>query len=296
MKFQGYIFRYFLLGSLFLSQNLIAQGDSIVEELWVIETRDGNEFAGEILSSGEEAILLRTSTYGDIRIPLGQIRSKTLLQPENIVEGEYWFSNPHATRYFFGTNGYGLKQGEGYYQNTWILFNQVNYGFTNYFSMGAGIVPLFLFAGSPTPVFITPKVTLPLVKEKFNLGLGGLFTTVLGEGFSFGLTYGTLSIGSRDHNLAIGAGWTFSNEGGLAERPTIMLSGMTRIGKKGYLLTENYYLGFGGGSSIGIISFGGRSVQKRLAVDYGLILPVGADIGSFIAIPWLGITIPFGNK
>ena len=162
--------------------------------------------------------------------------------------------------------------------------------------MGVGIVPLFLFAGAPTPVFITPKVTMPLVKEKFNLGLGGLFATVLGEGPSFGLAYGTLSIGSRDHNLAIGAGWGFSNDGGWTERPAIMLSGMTRVGKKGYLLTENYYLGFGGESSIGIISFGGRSVQKRLAIDYGLILPVGTDIGSFVGIPWLGITIPFGNK
>ncbi|MEZ5070324.1 MAG: hypothetical protein R2751_04985 [Bacteroidales bacterium] len=41
-----------------------------------------------------------------------------LLQSNDLVEGEYWFSNPHATRYFFGTNGYGLEKGEGYYQNT----------------------------------------------------------------------------------------------------------------------------------------------------------------------------------
>jgi hypothetical protein len=274
----------------------MAQRDSTAAETWVIETLDGNEFTGEILSEDQGALMLRTITYGDIRIPLNLIRSRILLQPGNFVEGKYWFSNPHATRYFFGTNGYGLKQGEGYYQNTWILFNQVNYGFTDNFSMGAGIVPLFLFAGAPTPVFITPKATLPLVKEKLNVGIGGLFAVVLGEGLSFGLPYGTLSIGGRDHNLAIGTGWGFSNDGGWAERPTIMLSGMTRVGGKGYLLTENYYLGFGGRSSIGIISFGGRSVQKRLAIDYGLILPVGADIGSFIAIPWLGITVPFGHK
>ena len=296
MKLQRYIFRFLLLGSLILSQNLIAQKDTIVAETWVIETLDGNEFTGEILSEDQGVLMLRTITYGDIRIPVSQIRSKILLQPENFVKGEYWFPNPHATRYFFGTNGYGLKQGEGYYQNTWILFNQVNYAFTDNFSMGGGIVPLFLFAGAPTPVFITPKATLPLVKEKLNVGLGGLFAIVLGEGLSFGLPYGTLSIGGRDHNLAIGAGWGFSNDGGWAERPTIMLGGMTRVGEKGYLLTENYYLGFGGGNSIGIISFGGRSVQKRLAIDYGLILPVGTDIGSFIAIPWLGITVPFGNK
>jgi hypothetical protein len=206
MRLQRCIFPFFLLGSLVLSQNLIAQRDSIVAETWVIETLDGNEFTGEILSEDQGALMLRTITYGDIRIPVDQIRSKILLQSENFVEGEYWFSNPHATRYFFGTNGYGLKQGEGYNQNTWILFNQVNYGFTNYFSMGAGIVPLFLFDGAPTPVFITPKATFPLVKEKLNVGLGGLFGIVLAEGLSFGLPYGTLSIGGRDHNLAIGAG------------------------------------------------------------------------------------------
>lgn len=261
-----------------------------------IETLDGNEFTGEIVSEYQDTLILRTGTYGEIRIPVGQIRSRILLRPENFVEGEYWFSNPHATRYFFGTNGYGLRKGEGYYQNTWILFNQVNYGFTKNFSMGAGIVPLFLFAGSPTPVFITPKVTFPLARERVNLGLGGLFATVIGEGITIGLPYGTVSAGNRDHNLAIGGGWGFSNDGGWAERPTIMLSGMTRVGRKAYLLSENYYLGFGGGSSIGILSIGGRSVQTRLAVDYGLILPVGADIGSFVAIPWLGITVPFGNR
>jgi hypothetical protein len=74
-----------------------------------------------------------------------------------------------------------------------------------------------------------------------------------------------------------------------------MLSGMTRVGKKTYLITENYYLSVGEGQSIGIIMLGGRSVQKRLAIDYGLVLPVGTDLGEFLAIPWLSITLPFGN-
>jgi hypothetical protein len=69
---------------------------------------------------------------------------------------------------------------------------------------------------------------------------------------------------------------------------------MTRVGKKTYLLTENYLIG-AGGSSFGLISAGGRSVQKKLAIDYGLVFPIGMDIGSFIAIPWLGIAVPFGN-
>jgi hypothetical protein len=98
--------------------------------------------------------------------------------------------------------------------------------------------------------------------------------------------------------MTLGAGWSFSaydSNWEWSDRITLMLSGMTRVGKKTYLLTENYYLSLGTGESIGIIMLGGRSVQKRLAVDYGLVIPVGMDLGTFIAIPWLSITLPFGK-
>ena len=216
------------------------------------------------------------------------------MKKSDLIEGEHWFDNPHATRYFFMTNGYGLRKGEAYYQNTWIMFNQVSYGITDHITLGGGMVPLFLFAGSPTPVWITPKVAIPIVKDKINLSAGMILGHILGEGVNFGIGYGAFSVGNRDNNLTLGAGWAFA-DGDWANSPTITLSGMTRVGRKTYLLTENYYIGISGDSSIGILSMGGRSVQKRLAVDYGLIIPIGAEIGTFIAVPWLGIAIPFGN-
>ena len=194
--------------------------------------------------------------------------------------------------YFFVPNGYGLKKGEGYYQNTWILFNQLSYGLHDYFSLGVGMLPLFLFAGAPTPLWITPKVQFPVVEDKVNMGAGLLAATIIPEGGVIGITYGVVSLGSRDHNLSAGLGWGFS-DGGWADVPTFSLSGMTRISVKTFLMTENYFINTGG-DNIGIISLGGRTVQRRLAVDYGLIFPL-ADIGEFIAIPWLGITVPFGN-
>ena len=181
------------------------------------------------------------------------------LNKSSMVEGEHWFSNPHATRYFFMTNGYGLKQGEAYYQNTWIMFNQMSYGITDHITIGAGIVPLFLFAGAPTPAWITPKIAIPLVKDKFNMSVGMILGHIIGEGISFGLGYGDFTLGNRDHNLTIGAGWAFA-DGDWATSPSLTLSGMTRVGRKTYLLTENYYIGLDD-SSAGILSIGGRSVQ-----------------------------------
>ncbi|MFW5820882.1 MAG: hypothetical protein ACOCWA_06305 [Bacteroidota bacterium] len=68
---------------------------------------------------------------------------------------------------------------------------------------------------------------------------------------------------------------------------------MYRIGKKEYLRTENYLISTQY-ETIGIISAGGRSVQKRLTVDYGLVIPVGVD--EFFALPRLSITLPFGEN
>jgi hypothetical protein len=271
------------------SQN---KNDSL--RLWIIDTQDGNSFTGSIVAEDSSYISLQTEIYGRIQIPLSQIKEKKELVPKDLVEGEYWFDNPHDTRYFFMTNGYGLQKGEAYYQNTWIMFNQVNYGITNHISLGGGFVPLFLFAGSSTPAWITPKVAIPIVKDKINLSAGMILGYMLGEDFGFGIGYGAFSVGNRDSNLSLGAGWAYADSE-WADSPTLSLSGMTRVGKKTYLLTENYYIGISGDSSFGIISAGGRSVQKKLAIDYGLVIPIGADIGSFIAIPWLGIAISFGN-
>lgn len=261
--------------------------------LWVIDTEDGNSFVGSIEAEDSSHIVLLTEIYGKVYIPKARIRKQKELVPSELVEGEYWFDNPHDTRYFFMTNGYGLHRGEAYYQNTWIMFNQISYGILDYVSIGAGVVPLFLFAGATTPAWITPKISIPLVREKINLSAGMILGYMLGEEFGFGLGYGALTIGNRDSNLTLGGGWTYADSR-WADSPTLTLSGMTRVGKKTYLLTENYYIATAD-TSIGLISAGGRSVQKKLAIDYGLVFPVGTGAETFIAIPWLGIAVPFGN-
>jgi len=274
--------------------NSYSQELSDSTSLWEVEMEGGNTFIGTIVDEDSSRIILLTEVYGQIHIPLSRMKLKKEIKKSNLVEGELWFNNPHATRYFFMTNGYGLRKGEAYYQNTWVLFNQLSYGITDHITIGGGVVPLFLFAGAPTPVWITPKVAFPIVKDKINMSAGMILGHVLGEGVNFGIAYGDFSVGNRDNNLTIGVGWAFADSE-WADKPTLTLSGMTRVGRKTYLLTENYYIGLSEESSFGIMSVGGRSVQKRLAVDYGLIIPIGADLGTFVAIPWLGIAIPFGN-
>jgi len=269
-----------------------AQPDS--SKLCRVEIKDGNEFVGLMASEDSVNVVLETALMGKVTIPRTSIKSITWLKSTSLKGGKLWSENLQSTRYFWSPNGYGLKKGEGYYQNIWVLWNQASVGVTDYFSIGAGIVPLFFFGGASTPVWITPKFSIPVVKDKFNLGVGALAGTVLGEGSGFGIVYGLGTVGNRNNNLTLGLGYGYAT-GDWAKKPMITLSGMARVGPRGYLLTENYYISTVDATLL-LISAGGRTVTKKAGIDYGLFFPISSDLGTFIAIPWLGITLPFGKK
>jgi hypothetical protein len=290
-KHQFFLFVFLLTFSTLHCYGQI-QADSV--ELYLIETIDGNQYIGQILNRNSESIRLMTEQLGAINIKVNDIKKIELIRRELMIGQEYWFTNPQSTRHFWSPNGYGLKKGEGYYQNVWILFNQFALGLTNNISLGAGFIPLFLFGGTPTPVWITPKISIPIARDKFNLGAGALLGTVIGEEDSnYGLLYGIATFGNRDKNVSLGLGYGLLN-GELASMPAINLSAMIRTGKRGYFISENYIIP--AEYTVVLISLGGRSIIQRVGLDYGLIIPFEQNIGTFIAIPWLGISIPFGKK
>ncbi len=264
---------------------------------WVVETTDDNTYIGLIREQDPDKIVLETKNLGIITLFRSNIRRMEALRPEQIKNGEIWLESPHATRYLFGPNGYSLKRGEAYYQNVWIWFNQVSVGVTDNFTLGIGIVPLFLF-NTVTPVWITPKFSVPIKKDKVNLGVGALLATVLGGndnggGGSFGVAYGQLTLGSRDRNVNFGLGYGYAGDR-WANSPTISFSTILRGSKKFAFISENYLLGTGN-DNLGLLSAGFRFLGRRIAIDGALVVPVEPDI-TFIAIPWLGINVPIGGK
>ena len=191
---------------------------------------DGNEFIGVILEQSADKIKLKTDKLGEISILRSDIKKITQLSSTQSKKGTYWLDNPQSTRYFWTPNAYSLKEGEGYYQNVWIFFNQAVYGFTDHFSGAIGTVPMFLFGGTSTPAWFTLKYSVPVVKDKFNLGAGLLAGTVIGESNSnFGIFYGISTFGTKDNNVNIGLGWGFAG-GEIAKNPTVNISGMFRTG------------------------------------------------------------------
>lgn len=295
MKKSTFLFTTLLMAFCFLPERVVFAQDNQEEiPIFLIKVIDGNEFIGQIIDEDDEKIILLTEKFGEITIKKLDIQRRTLVSGKQVVDGELWFENPQATRYFFAPNGYGIQPGESYYQNVWIFFNQFTFGVSENFSISAGLVPLFLFAGAPTPIWINPKVSIPVVRDKYNIGAGALVGTVLGGGGAFGVLYGVNTFGNKDKNITLGLGWGFS-DGQIASSPTITLSGMVRTGPKGYFLTENYIISTGF-ETFGLISLGGRRLINNVGLDYGLIIPVNSFADGFFAVPWLGLTVPLGKN
>lgn len=271
---------------------LVSQADT----LYRVETTDGTVFVGAVTELTKDYVIVQTATAGPVKLSMKYVARIEKVTPEEIeiIEDDVWIRNLQSARYFFAPNGYGLKKGEAYYQNIWILFNQFAVGISEHFSLGFGLMPLFLFNGSPTPVWVTPKFSIPLVKDKINLGAGLLAADVLGDpSGGLGLGYGSLTVGPRHRNFTIGLGVGYVGET-IAAAPVINVAGLVRVSRNSYLMTENYLI-IDDGYVAGILLFGGRTMIKRTALDYGLVFPATGD-GVFVGIPWLGITVPFRRK
>jgi hypothetical protein len=276
---------------------LSVQFDAVIAqttgEQYRIETVQGLIITGEVITQTGESVVLRTRELGDVTISRSDIRSMRQIGAVQAEDVRNWFGNPQPTRYFFATNARGIQQGKWYYQNTWIFFNNVNGGVTDNFSIGVGIIPLFLFGAPATPVWLMPKVSIPVERDNIYLAAGGLFGGLIGEdALGIGLAYGVATIGSSDKNLSLGLGYGYAGSN-WSRSPFVNISGIIRVGRTTYLLSENYIFSTDE-DSYGLLSFGMRYATENLAVDFGLIRPT--DIGGlFIALPWVGITIPIGR-
>lgn len=281
-----------LLLSMFLFNPTLSLAQIHDNNVWQVITINGNEYHGKLISKSDSTVVLETKNLGTITIKVDNIKKIIQVEVKNIVGDQVWMDNPQESRYFWAPSGYGLKKGEAYYQNVWLFFNQVAVGVTDNFSIGAGIVPIFLFGGSSSPIWITPKFSFYDKEESASFGVGGLFGTVTGEeDSSFGIVYGSATVGNRNKNFTFGLGYGYVGDD-WASHPTLSFSGMIRTGKQGYFITESYFVS-ASDESLGLIGLGGRRIFNSVSLDYGGIIPIGGD--GFGIIPWLGLVVSFGK-
>jgi hypothetical protein len=275
----------------------------------ILTTNDGKTFSGQILSQNEIEVTIRTESLGDLTIANAKIKEIKLVEKEQIVGGQYYFPNPHPTRYFFGPSAIPLQKEEGYFQNAWILANSFQIGLNDHFSMGGGIVVPVLF-------FITPKVGYK-VAENVHIGGGILVASTISKDMPFGVGAGYFSVtlGNNENNFTLNAGWgalkqenynnvTFTStyDWEFSKRPMFVFAGMARIARKFALLSENWVFSTRESSDSwpnnnytykyhSVLSAGFRFLGERNSFDFGLAVPMIQD--ETIGIPYLDYVFKF---
>ncbi|MCB0531388.1 MAG: hypothetical protein KDD14_04255 [Saprospiraceae bacterium] len=289
-------FLIFAAGQLVVAQE-ITQADTAA---WVIVyTSDGNEFTGQVISQDAKTVVLKTEHFGIITIQRDIITGIRPAKKTKVVNGRVWFENPYAPRYFVGSSAYGLRKGEGAYENSMLFLNQVSYGFSDQFSLGVGFAPFIIIDDELFPVWLMPKFSIPIEQDKFYIALGGMFGYEFNSYYdeadntaNFNAAYVQVTYGSRDNNFSAGVGVNFSH-GSWSRSPVYSLAGTVRLAPRFGLLAESYFFK-DYGDQVSIVALGTRFMGRRIAIDVGLALSVFEFDGAY-PIPYATLHVPFGS-
>ena len=275
------------------AQNRFQNFDFNTTDVYRIVLFDGNEFVGNYLDHNDVSVSIKTNSIPKIDIPFDKIKAIDIVPQSNMKDGSYWFKNPHPTRYLFTPSAFNLEKGEGYYQNTYIIFNSVAYGVTDFLSLGAGVELISLFAGNGGPIFFVNVKGGGEIAKNFRLGANVLYVNVPTvfddeqERYGAFIGGGLATYGSLDHNVTAGVGYALA-EGEFSSNPVFNLSGMTRIGKRTALVSENWIF-----AESALFSYGIRFFGEKISVDLAFLN--NGDIAEelVIGIPYVDFVVKF---
>jgi hypothetical protein len=254
-----------------------------------IRTRDGSTFIGRLLDRDSAAVRLTTEA-GVVTVRVATIVRVDVIGASDVRNGVYWFPSPNATRLLFAPTGRMLERGDGYVSDYELFFPGVAYGVTDRVTIGGG---LSVFPGiglDEQILYFTPKIGL-VRGEKVNVAVGALVATFPefddDKSTSFGIVYGVGTFGGPNGSVTAGVGYGYTN-GGLADRPAILLGGEARVSRRVALITENYAVP---GVDGVLLSGGLRFFGEQLAVDLAVVAPVGGT--DTVGIPFVGFVFNF---
>ena len=261
-----------------------------------VQTSQDRTFIGTLQSESPQEIILLTESLGEVAIPKLNILSITDIAEGEVVSNEG--KNAQPSRYFFAPSGFQLPKGEGYYQNTLVLYNQFSYGISDHVTIGVPIVIPFLGG-------ISVKVGTQLGSaneegHSLHSSAGVLYLVPITGNTSIGggIAFANLSYGDENNNITFGLGQAFSSNGSdvqdLSESPLINLGGMLKVGRRKWLMSENYFsLGGPTTDAQSLLSLGIRAGRPN---ESGALWDIALISDGNVIFPSVGVTVPFSRN
>lgn len=263
----------------------------------------GITYVGTIIDRTDKEINILTDANTKIQIALSNVQDIRAIPKSQIHNGEYWFPNPHDSRYFFMQSGLHLKKGEKTYLNTYLFFHSFNWAVTDNLTLGISFELLSILFSGPKrsyfdfdPIYVlTPQYTMQ-VYDNVRMGFGVMYGQVSDIFENVAIGYGLVTYGNSEHNATLGLGYGSFNYGyyGTNSDLVVSLSGMTRITKHVSFVTENWFYpkekDYG---STEIFTYGIRLLWETMSLDIALLNNNKIASSIPIGIPFVNFAIKY---
>ena len=245
---------------------------------------DESEYIGSFLGRENNMLILATLDYPRIGIPFNQIRSITKVEPENFVNGEYWYTTPSSSRYLQLPSAMNLKSGEAFYLNAYLAFNTINVGITDNLSMAGGIDFYSLVNGDPL-FFVNPRYGKQ-INPDMHIGGGVIYANVVDQ--EYGIAYGLFTYGNKNTNITAGLGFGYYDTE-FSFLPTSSLSGTMRLKKNFALVGESWYIP----DNAGLFAYAIRFFGESFTFDLGMINNRTLSQELLFGVPYIDVGYKF---
>jgi hypothetical protein len=270
---------------------LAAASDSVGRQFQVT-LRSGTVFVGTLQALRPRELEFDTPDLGRVVTPRSSIVTMTSTTGQG--RRSRWDYVGNGTRIFFAPTARTLRKGEGYVQDIDFILVGANYGITDHVSVGA-LLSVIPGLGLGEQLFaVTPKFGAPLRNDRWHLGGGVLYARA--GGYGAGVAYGLATYGSADQNVTFGLGYGFS-QGEVGRSPVFVLGGVSRIGRRISLMSENYVFAAGPQQNIALGLYGIRLNWPRTTFSLGAAYAAydGEIVTTYVYPVYLDVAFRFGQ-
>jgi hypothetical protein len=223
--------------------------------------------------------------------------------PVRAQQGFGFRPNPHGHWYFLTPTGFAAQPKKVVFQDGLLAVWQYQKTTRNGNSVALGLIPTLLAGEQYMPVWVSAHKRMPVGGTRrqpaFTVNAGGFFLSLPNGATSendqdLSLFYLNTTFGSREKNFAIGGAIVPTGFGDGIYPQAITLHGLTRLGRRSCLITENYFI-HDRGQWIPCSMTGWRRWKRRTAFDAAVLVvrvPGEAEAGRkriWAAIPWLSV-------
>lgn len=285
---------FFLLSMVALAQDdFYKEQPKPVRRQYAITLQDGTKLIGELIRQDSLETVIKTRTMGQVTVKASQIVASEPV--DGNAAATVGYPNRFPQYLNFTPTAYSAERGRLYYRNSLVFYNQLDYGMTDNWSVGAGV-----FIGPPiTLLSLTTKVSFP-VSKAVRLGVQGQYFTgntfiFNRERFGFSYVQGIASIGTPQRNVTIGLG-TILEQGRLGEVTLLTVGIVRKINPTLTFISENRVL-VGPDVDVNLFLSGGlRFDRRRHSFDIAATVAYFPGLGSRIGLfPYASYQLRIGK-